>query len=140
MTIDRHNRVVRLCADGMEAEGNGMNALARSLFLEAYEMARDDYERCIAAHYVARHQETPFDTLRWNRIALDHADTSDDPRIIGFHPSLLLCLGRSYEAIGDPDEARRWYERAGTRTGDLSDDGYGRVVRAGVEAALVRTH
>lgn len=55
---DPENVVVRLCAQGMQAEAEGRDAQARDLFLQAWEAAEDDYDACIAAHYLARHQPT----------------------------------------------------------------------------------
>ncbi|MGW0983925.1 hypothetical protein ACWD33_24265 [Streptomyces xiamenensis] len=49
--MDPENPVVRLCARGM-ANDDG------ELFLRAWEVASDDYERCVAAHYVARTRAT----------------------------------------------------------------------------------
>ncbi len=85
--MDADNHVVRLCVWGMEAEGRGENAAARGLFWQAWEGARDDDEACIAAHYVARHQETPGETLRWNQECLDRADRVGDERVSGFYAS-----------------------------------------------------
>jgi hypothetical protein len=56
--MDPNNPVVRLCAAGMAAEGEGRPADAKALFEQAWAESRDDFEACIAAHYVARHQAT----------------------------------------------------------------------------------
>ena len=80
------NPVVRLCADGMRAEADGRAADARDLFQKAWETATDDYEACVAAHYLARHQPTPEDTLHWNRECLARADRVGDERVRGFLP------------------------------------------------------
>jgi hypothetical protein len=56
----------------------------------------------------------------------------------GFSPSLDLNLGKSYEELGDLELARRYYEPAAARTGDLSGDGYGQLVRSGLAAGLAR--
>jgi hypothetical protein len=46
----------------MECEGRGRFEDAAQLFLSAWNESTDDFERCIAAHYVARHQKNPVDT------------------------------------------------------------------------------
>ena len=74
--------------------------------------ARDDYDACIAAHYVARFQETPEETLRWNQIALDHANAVHDEKVKDFYPSLYLNLGQSYEALGNQFLAQKYYQLA----------------------------
>ncbi|MCX5300343.1 hypothetical protein OG898_28335 [Streptomyces sp. NBC_00193] len=61
--------VVQLCVQGMQAEARGPDVRARDLFLQTWEAAEDDYDACLAAHYLARHQPTPQETLHWTRNA-----------------------------------------------------------------------
>lgn len=74
------NPVVRLCAAGMRAEAEGQDERAHDLFERAWQQAGDDYEACIAAHYLARHRPTPEDTLRWNAESLRRARLADQDR------------------------------------------------------------
>ncbi len=131
--MDPNNPIVRLCTEGMKAEGEGRPADAAALFMRAWDAAKDNFDRCIAAHYVARHQTTPEETLRWNREALDLADAVGDERVEGFYPSLYLNMGYSCEQVGDLEEAGRYYDMAADRAGKLPDDRYGAVVRGGIE-------
>ena len=107
--MDPHNPVVALCVLGSQAELQGRPEEAHALYLQAWETAQDDYEACIAAHYVARHQQNAAEKLRWNRIALDKATAVDDDLVEPFYPSLYLCMGESYELLGDAAEAERYY-------------------------------
>ncbi|MEZ4588144.1 MAG: hypothetical protein R2909_17335 [Gemmatimonadales bacterium] len=136
--IDPANPVVALCARGMEAESGGDRDLAARLFLEAWERAADDYEACIAAHYVARHQSEPAELLRWNQVALQRADRVGDDRVAGFYPSLQLNLGFALERSGDRMGARDAYLAAAARLERLPEDRYGEIVRDGVRRALAR--
>jgi hypothetical protein len=138
ISMDPNNPVVKLCAEGMRAEGAGRFDDARDLFMKAWEMSVDDYDACIAAHYVARHQASAEETLRWNRIAADRADAVKDDRVAGFYPSLYLNLGHSHEQLGDMAEARRFYELAAAKGDSLPDGRYGDVVRRGAEEGLRR--
>ena len=104
--------VVQLCVEGTRAEFAGRLAEAAALYRRAWETASGDYEACIAAHYVARVQTTVEDALRWNEEALRRADASGDARVRDFYPSLYLCLGRSYEEVGDSARSRRYYDLA----------------------------
>ena len=79
--MDPNNPVVQLCAAGMQAESEGRSADAKALFEQAWSESRDDFEACIAAHYVARHQPTPDDELDWNRKALERAELVGDDRV-----------------------------------------------------------
>jgi hypothetical protein len=84
--MDPENPVVKLCAQGMEAEFAGRPVEARDLFVRAWEARADDYDASVAAHFVARHQATPQETLRWNQEALARADAVGDERVRGFYP------------------------------------------------------
>ena len=97
---------------GSRAELEGRRADAYALYAQAWEAVTDDYEACIAAHYVARGATEPGEIFRWNRIALDRAVTADDERVQPFCPSLYLNMGRSHELLGEQAEAERFYALA----------------------------
>jgi tetratricopeptide (TPR) repeat protein len=137
--VDASNPVVQLCAAGMMAEGRGRSGDARDLFARAWAASTDDFDRCVAAHYLARLQGSPEETLHWNREALARADAVKDDRVRGFYPSLYLNLGRSYEDIGDRAEARWYYAVAAERVDELPADGYGGMMCRGIAAGLRRT-
>jgi hypothetical protein len=82
------NPILQLCIQGTEAEYQHRPADARALYQQAWDSATDDYEACIAAHYVARFQDTPEETFRWNQAALNRADAVKDERVKAFYPSL----------------------------------------------------
>lgn len=130
--MDPENPVVRLCARGM-ANDDG------ELFLRAWEVASDDYERCVAAHYVARTRATAGERLRWNLRCLELADAVGDARVAGFYPSLHAALGQGYEEAGDAGRARAHFERAAGHAGALSEDAYGNWLRIAVAGGLRRT-
>ena len=110
MNLD--NPVVKLCIQGTQAELQRDIDTARSLYQEAWEAVQDDYDACIAAHYVARHQDDPKERLHWNQVALDKAMAIADDRVKEFYPSLFLNMGQSYELLGNLDEAKRYYHLA----------------------------
>lgn len=110
--MDPNNPVVKLCIEGTRAEYDGRPDDARALYARAWELARDDYEACIAAHYVARFQDSPAESLRWNQEALQRAAAAEPDLVQDFYPSLYLNMGRSYELLGDEQSARRYYDLA----------------------------
>jgi tetratricopeptide (TPR) repeat protein len=110
MNLD--NPVIKLCIEGTQAEFQGQIEKARSLYQRAWEVIQDDYDACIAAHYVARHQENPKERLYWNQIALDKANVVTDNSVQEFYPSLFLNMGQSYELLGNLNEAKRYYDLA----------------------------
>ncbi|MEE1756523.1 tetratricopeptide repeat protein [Streptomyces sp. SP18CS02] len=133
------NPVVRLCARGMRAEADGRADDAHALFRQAWEAAGDDYEACVAAHYLARHQPTPEETLRWNQECLDRADRVGDDRVKGFYPSLHLNLGRAHRDLGRPDRAREHFARAAALVDALPPGPYGDWTRFAVGEGLRAT-
>ncbi len=136
-SMDPNNPVVKLCIEGMQAEGAGQLAAARALFLQAWAARQDDYDACIAAHYVARHRP-PAETRHWNQVALDHADLADATLTEEFYPSLYLNMGWSHEQLGNLAEAGRYYDLATAKLDILPDGPYAEVVRKGVAAGRAR--
>lgn len=136
--IDPNTPVAKLCAEGMASEGQGNMAEAAKLFREAWDQSSNSYERCISAHYVARHQPTPEDALNWNIVAMEEANKSDENLVGAFYPSLFLCVGKSHEDLGNVDEARKYYELAQSKSELLPEGPYGDLVRTGICEALKR--
>jgi tetratricopeptide (TPR) repeat protein len=110
--IDVENPVVLLCMDGSRAEFAHRHTDACACYQQAWDIAADDYERCIAAHYVARCQTSAQDILAWNQIALEHAQAVNDERVTSFFPSLYVNLGHACEQVGQIEEAQRYYDLA----------------------------
>ena len=136
--MDPDNPVVKLCAQGMQAEFAGRLGDASALFMQAWEQSQDDYEACIAEHYVARHQPSYEENLRWNQEARARAEAAGDERVRDFYPSLLLNLGHSYEILGDETEAGKYYALAAERVDELPPGPYGDMVRRGIAGGQQR--
>jgi tetratricopeptide (TPR) repeat protein len=136
--MDPNNPIVKLCAAGIAAEAEGRAEDAKALFEQAWAESRDDFEACIAAHYLARHQPTLAAELEWNRMAVDRADRVADERVRDFYASLYLNLGHSLEKLGRAAEACELYERAAERAEEMPDSPYTRLVRMGIAAGQAR--
>uniref|UniRef100_A0AAU2K2J8 Tetratricopeptide repeat protein n=1 Tax=Streptomyces sp. NBC_00049 TaxID=2903617 RepID=A0AAU2K2J8_9ACTN len=132
-------KVVQLCVRGMAAEAEGRDAAARDLFRQAWDSARDDYEACVSAHYLARHQPTPEAALHWNRTCLELADRVGDERVRGFYPSLHGTIGRALLDLGRPGEARAHFEAAADRLGELPPGPYADWLRLCIARGLRAT-
>jgi tetratricopeptide (TPR) repeat protein len=137
-TLDQNNPIVKLCIEGMKAETEGRFLDAVEYFNRAWIESSNDFESCIAAHYVARHQKDPEEALRWNQTALAHAMAVGDSTVSDFYASLYLNLGYSYELVGDPVEARRNYEKASAISEGLADDRYAAIVKDAIVRGLQR--
>ncbi|MEN8614924.1 hypothetical protein ABFB09_06565 [Dehalogenimonas sp. THU2] len=138
MDIDPDNPVVKLCAECIQAEMEGRTGEAMKLCVRAWEIRKDSFEECIAAHYLARYQETASDAMLWNRRALEAAEAAGDARVFSFYPSLYLNLGKSCEDMGDIQEAGRYYHLASSTLDRVGSGDYRETLRSGVEAALGR--
>jgi hypothetical protein len=110
--MNPENPVIKLCIEGTQAEFQGDVEMARILYQQAWEASMDEYEACIAAHYVAHLQKDPQARFYWNQIALEKANLVKDARAQEFYPSLYLNMGQSYEMLGQHLEARRYYDLA----------------------------
>jgi tetratricopeptide (TPR) repeat protein len=138
MEFDADNKIVQLCAKGMDLEGQGKPAEAINHFGEAWSCAETDFEKFTAAHYVARHQKTISDKLHWDEVSLRYALNIKDEGIKETLPSLYLNIGKCYEDLDDLENAKSNYQSALAYATFLPDNGYGKMIRAGVEKALDR--
>ena len=106
------NPVIRLCIRSTQAEFAGQIGTARMLCQQAWQVHTDDFEACIAAHYLARYQDDAEACLRWNQEALTRALAVGDDRVKSFFPSLYINLGYAYELLGNTSEVQRYYALA----------------------------
>lgn len=138
MIIDPNNAVVRLCVQGMEAEGQGDTRAAKEFFMTAWERSVSDLEAFIAAHYVARHQADPQQELEWNLVALAKSQSLPEAGVSEYLPSLHLNAGKSFEDLGRFSEAEKHYREANKYATTLADNGYGRMIKRGIQSGLER--
>ena len=138
MEADANSPVVKLWAQGIAAEMAGKVEEAAELYQHAWMVRADDYDACIAAHYVARVQRTTQEVLRWNREALRYAEAVSDARVEAFYPSLYLNLGKAYEDAGNKEEAKKFYGLAEGKTATLPEGACADTVRRGIAKGLER--
>lgn len=138
MVFDTNNNIVKLCAEGMMLEGEGKPQEAHKLFQQAWQQSISNYEKCIAAHYVARHQHSVADKLKWDKTALDMALQVTEIDIKEMLPSLYLNIGKCYEDLHDTVHALENYKTAKSFTLYLPDDEYSRMIKSGIEKAIIR--
>jgi hypothetical protein len=103
----------------------------------------DPLHRCALAHAMADlHDDDPHEELTWDLRALDAADLITDERarqagmvatVLSFQPSLHLNIAEAYRKLGEPWDARDHLDLGLAAVDALPDDGYGRMIRAGLE-------
>ena len=138
MQFDPTNKVVQLCAKGMELELNQRPDEAATLFLQAWNEATTDFEKFTAAHYVARHQRSVEDKLKWDETALAFALKIGDKSMATNYPSLYLNIAKCYEDLNDADKAQENYQLAFSYADHLPDNGYGQLIRSGIKKGMER--
>jgi len=107
----------------MDLEANGKPDEAIRLFLQAWNEAINDFEKFIAAHFVARHQKNVSDKLKWLETGLQLALKIDNDAVKDGITSLYESIAKCYEDLNDPDNAKKSYELAKSFMGKPSDKG-----------------
>ncbi|HEY1053841.1 MAG TPA: rRNA adenine methyltransferase [Emticicia sp.] len=138
MQFDTNNKIVQMCGQGMMLEGKGKKEEAFRLFQQAWDEAANDFEKFTAAHYVARHQASIADKLKWDETALQHALNINDDSVKATYPSLYLNIGKCYEDLNDFENARKNYQLALSFTDLLPDEGYGKMIKGGILNGIER--
>jgi rifampin ADP-ribosylating transferase len=123
MEFNPNNTIIQLCMQGMAMEEMGNTEKASALFLQAWNEATNDFEKFIAAWYVARHQDDAADKLKWYQTALEFALRVDSVAAKGALPSLYLNIGKCYEDLGDADNAKKNHDFAVSSTDTPADKG-----------------
>jgi rifampin ADP-ribosylating transferase len=108
--FDPNNKIIQLLLRGMGMEDSGKPEEASLLFDEAWSEATADFERFIAAYYVARNQKNSSDKLKWFETSLQFALKLNDAAVKSAFPSLYLNIAKCYEALSDSDKAKENYE------------------------------
>ena len=121
--FDPNNKIIQLLLRGMGMEDSGKPEEASLLFLKAWSEATDDFERFIAAYYVARHQKNVSDKLKWFETSLQFALKVNDEAVKSAFPSLYLNIAKCYEALSDPDKAKKYVALSHSYKGAPSDPG-----------------
>lgn len=138
MHFDNNNKIVKLCAEGMDLEGQGRPDDARKHFQQAWDEASTNFEKFVSAHYVARQQQNTEDKLTWDKIALDLALKTGDENVKGAYPSLYLNIGKCYEDLNDMLNASANYHLANSFIHFLKEDGYGNMIKRGIANGIER--
>ena len=138
MDIDPDNKVVQLCAQGMSFEGEGDIADAKKCFLNAWAESTTDMEKFTSAHYVARHQDSIAEKLKWDETALRFALKMEEATMQSYYPSLYLNIAKCHEDLCDHSSAREHYQKALEYSRFLSKDGYGDMIRSGILSGIER--
>jgi hypothetical protein len=123
MEFDPRNNVIKLCVQGMGMEEKGKPEEASRLFLQAWKEATNDFEKFTAAYFVARHQKSVQDKLKWLETSLQFALKINDVTVNAAFPALYANIASCYLDLGDLDNAKKNKEKANSFTDNPSDPG-----------------
>lgn len=137
------DEVIAATARGQQGADDGRQAL----LAHWADTAPDDHaRRCVLAHYLADLEPVLADEVAWDEIALrEFGHLSHDdlaaigiPSVAAMAPSLHLNLADGYLRQGRLAEARSHLDECRAAVGSLADDGYGALVRRGLDGVADR--
>ena len=123
MSFSPSNPIVQLCLQGMSFEEKGNLEEAHKIFLKAYNSATNNFEKFLAAHFVARQQKNISEKLKWLETGLQFALKINDDSVNSAFPNLYLNIAKCYEELNDIDNAKKNRELSISFAQKISDRG-----------------
>lgn len=106
MEFDPDNKIVKLCIQGMAAEDRGNAEDASGLYLQAWNESTNDFEKFLAAYYVARSKSDVREKLRWLETALRLGVKVNDVSTFSAFPLLYTRIAECYEQQNNAERAK----------------------------------
>jgi rifampin ADP-ribosylating transferase len=123
MDFNPNNTIVQYCIRGMIMEAQGHADKAAELLLQAWNEASNNFEKYLAAYFMARHQTSIPEKLKWFETALEFALITDNIAVKGSLHTLYSSIAECYEQLSDPDNAKKNRELALSSKDKLFDKG-----------------
>jgi len=123
MDFSPNNNVVKLCVSSMAFEGKGLPEEASKLCIQAWDEATNDFEKFIAAHFVAQHQKNIADKLKWFETALQFALKANNDAAKSAFSSLYSNIAKCYDGLNDPENSKKNHDLSILFKDKISDDG-----------------
>lgn len=123
MEFNPANPIVKLCLQGMSMDDQGKPEEALKLFLQAWNESTNQFEKYLAAHYVARLQKSISDKLKWLEKCLAFGLKVNSDVVSSALPDLYFNIAKCYEDLNDLPKARKNYELASAARDNPKDKG-----------------
>lgn len=123
MEFNPHNPIIQLCLLGMEKEAKGNSEEAGTIFNMAWNEAKDDFEKFLAAHFVARQQKNPRDKILWLEKMLHYANMINDDSVTAAYPGIYMNLANCYRELHEEQNTIKYEKLAQKYTHAPSDKG-----------------
>ncbi|MET3803187.1 hypothetical protein ABIB25_000171 [Nakamurella sp. UYEF19] len=145
MTTPEPDAVMAQVGRGIELSQRGEKRIASEVFSALWAQVGPDGDpvhRCAIAHWTADLQDDVHRELMWDLRALEAAESISDHRVLQagvgssvlvLFPSLHLNLREAYRKLGDHHLAADHAAKGRAACAALGDDGYGRMIGAGLE-------
>jgi rifampin ADP-ribosylating transferase len=138
MNFDPNNPVINRCAEGLRLEREGNTSGAYQIFQQAWKETTSEWEKIIAAQYLAGYQYKASDKLQWDLTALQSAMNAGYEPVSANYSALYLEIAASYEELRNLEEAGKYYQLALSFAGNLPSDAYGRMIQLRIQSGLER--
>lgn len=112
MEFSPNNPIVKYCLQGMVMEEKGKTEEASLFFLQAWNESKNDFEKFLAAYFVARHQKNIPDKLEWFKKSLAFAQKINDNSVKGAFYTLYSNIANCYKDLNEPDNEKKNQELA----------------------------
>lgn len=123
MEFSPFNPIVKLCLQGMEMERQDELEKAKDFFTQAWNEAAADFEKFLAAHYLARLTQQAPEKLNWLEKALHYTLNVPDVAVKSALPSLYLNLSKCHQALKNEVKAQYFAALASQHQNKFSDQG-----------------
>jgi tetratricopeptide (TPR) repeat protein len=123
MEFNPNNNIVQLCIRGMAMEEKDDPVEAGRLFMQAWNEAANDFEKFLAAYYLARHQDSAAGKLQWLETSLQLALKINNESVNSALPNLYSNIAKCYQEMGEQDNAKKNHELAISLKDKISDKG-----------------
>lgn len=123
MEFNPNNKIVKLCLQAIGMEENGNAPKANELFLQAWNDSSQDFEKFIAAYFLAQQQKNISEKLKWLETTLKIALRMNNDTVKSAFPDLYSNIAKCYQDLNEPAQAKKNYELAKSFNPTPSDKG-----------------
>lgn len=123
MEFDPHNHIVQLCLQGMQMEITAQPGEAKKIFEKTWQEAANDFEKYLAAYYLARHQDNTAGTLHWLEKTLELALEVNTVAVKTALQAIYSKIAACYHEMNNHEKANEYRDLANSFTGKLYDSG-----------------
>lgn len=123
MDFNPNNPIIQRCLQAMAQEAQGNPEKASTLFMQALDEAANDFERYLAAYFLARHQNNATDKLKWLQTSLQLALSLENESVRSAYATLYTEISDAYRTFGDLQQADHYHQLAATHRNVITDTG-----------------